>query len=250
VWDVTQKAEVAWLSPEEAKLWGLGPLAAPAYSPDGKRLLTPSVNGTIRVWDAEDLAAGSYFSKNLGQISHLEFSPDKRRVLIWNHYDRPGGWFEVVEDSVGVYDAETCELIKPLGDASTHMYGGKHINACGYTRDGTQIFTVTEDRGLETRTVTRLFSAETLEQVEVSIDTPMPERRKAEASDADSHLVAETWGEFLELKDNKTGRLIATFVMLGNGGVAGCGVNGKVIAGDSVGRLYFLQLEEPPLPSL
>ena len=51
------------------------------FSPDGRLILTASLDGTARVWDA---ATGQPVTPPLrhdGPVWHAEFSPDGRRVL-------------------------------------------------------------------------------------------------------------------------------------------------------------------------
>jgi len=49
---------------------------AVAVTPDGRRLLTASHDGSIRVWDAATGAAGPSFDWDIGPVTALAFSPD------------------------------------------------------------------------------------------------------------------------------------------------------------------------------
>jgi WD40 repeat protein len=70
-----------------------GQVNAVAASPDGRRLLTASHDGAIRVWDAATGAAGPAFDWKVGPVTALAFAPDgltcaaageKGQVVLWD----------------------------------------------------------------------------------------------------------------------------------------------------------------------
>jgi WD40 repeat protein/serine/threonine protein kinase len=54
---------------------------AAQFSPDGKRILTASLDGTARVWDAQTGQAVGGLLKHDREVSYAEFSPDGKRIV-------------------------------------------------------------------------------------------------------------------------------------------------------------------------
>jgi hypothetical protein len=59
----------------------LGPVTATAMLPDGRRALSGSPDGTLRLWDLESRYQLSQFAGATGPITTIEILPDGRRVL-------------------------------------------------------------------------------------------------------------------------------------------------------------------------
>src|SRR5207248_971462 len=51
------------------------------FAPDGRRIVTASIDGTARVWDAETGEALTPPLEHGAAVRHVAFSPDGRRLL-------------------------------------------------------------------------------------------------------------------------------------------------------------------------
>src|SRR5258706_13914035 len=53
-----------------------------AYSPDGRHIISGSYDGTIRVWDAETIAAvGNPLKGHVSLVRSVGYSPDGRHII-------------------------------------------------------------------------------------------------------------------------------------------------------------------------
>ena len=72
-----------------------------AYSPDGSRIATTSVDGTARLWDATTGAEQLALTGHTGQIASLAYSPDGTQLAT-------GG----TDGTVRVYALRPDDLVK------------------------------------------------------------------------------------------------------------------------------------------
>ena len=63
-------AELATLKGHRGWVWGL------AFSPDGRRLATGSLDSTVKLWDVETRQEVSSFHGHAGLVTSVVFSPD------------------------------------------------------------------------------------------------------------------------------------------------------------------------------
>jgi hypothetical protein len=103
-----------------------------SFSPDGKRIVTASMDGTARVWDAATgEPVGDPFVSREGQISSGSFSPDGKRIVT------------VGEKTVRLWDATTGDVIGgPLKDEPRTL--GQFTSAA-FGPDGERIVTASAD---------------------------------------------------------------------------------------------------------
>src|SRR5262249_52611762 len=92
--DMAGGTEVAVLNGNEDRVTSV------AFSPDGNRIVTASLDGTVRLWDGgRDFSPAASVLEPSGRIRLARFSPDGRRVLC-------GGFKDVF-----LRDADTGETL-------------------------------------------------------------------------------------------------------------------------------------------
>jgi WD40 repeat protein len=77
------------------------------YSPDGKKILTSSVDFTTKIWNAETGQLLSSLKGHTGSVSRALFSPNGTKVLTISNNE-----FYIGDSSIRLWDALTGELIK------------------------------------------------------------------------------------------------------------------------------------------
>jgi WD40 repeat protein len=134
------------------------PVAAVAFSHDGHRLATASLDHTARIWDAE---TGKELHRLAGQkcrVTDLAFSPDDRRLVTCG--DRtpfatfPGepGTDQFSDEAGRIWDVETGALVAtmrwpkvrtPLGPRDSYEKEQRgDVKSPRFSPDGTRIFTL------------------------------------------------------------------------------------------------------------
>jgi WD40 repeat protein len=103
-----------------------------AFSPDGKRVLTASLDcSTAKLWDAETGQELCTFSGHTWRVNSLAFSPDGTRVLTGSD-DR----------TAKLWDAETGQVIRTFSGHTSEVYsvafspdGKRVLTECGFPDD-------------------------------------------------------------------------------------------------------------------
>jgi WD40 repeat protein len=98
-------------------------VTAAEFSPDGRKVLTGSLDGIVRLWDASTGFPLSEPFQNEGRINVVEFSPDGRSFLSFADKDALRIW-SVVSPPVPV-PSWFCDLVEAVG--------GKRLAASGET---------------------------------------------------------------------------------------------------------------------
>jgi len=63
-----------------------------AFSPDGKRIITGSQDGTARVWDAEMVQEKALLTSHAQEVRSVCFSTDGQRVFAWDAAGNVRAW--------------------------------------------------------------------------------------------------------------------------------------------------------------
>jgi hypothetical protein len=105
-----------------------GPVESVAYSPDGKRVLTGSSDGTARVWDAEMGQQKALLKGHTDRVTSVAYSPDGKRVLTGSQ-----------DKTARVWDAETGQQ-----KASLEGHTGP-VFSVAYSADGKRVLTGSSD---------------------------------------------------------------------------------------------------------
>jgi WD40 repeat protein len=105
-----------------------GPVRTAVFSPDGRRILTASWDGTARLWDAETGAPGPVLRGHEDPVESAVFSPDGRRIVTASP-DR----------TARLWDAET-------GAPGPVLRGHEDpVESAVFSPDGRRIVTASED---------------------------------------------------------------------------------------------------------
>ena len=103
-------------------------VTAVAFSPDGKRLATASVDETAKVWDAESGKELRTLRGHSNQVLGVAFSPDGKRLATAS-----------VDDTARVWDAESGKELLTLRGHSNY------VTAVAFSPDGKRLATASND---------------------------------------------------------------------------------------------------------
>ncbi|MFI7672816.1 protein kinase [Actinophytocola sp. NPDC049390] len=118
----TRQAREALLATENQRLDTMlsgheGPVQSVAFSPDGDRLVSGGIDGTIRVWDMATREGRVLFEPGEA-VNAVEFSPDGRRLAVGS-----------TDESLYLLDAET-------GEVRERIEHGAPVVAVAFSPDG------------------------------------------------------------------------------------------------------------------
>ena len=132
-WDIADNIARFWDAatgqPIGPPLTHHGHIYPPAFSPDGRIILTPSDDGTARLWDAATGQPIGLPLKRPGGFRTAAFSPDGKTILT-------GG----CDGTAQLWDAATGE---PLGSPMRHE---SEVRAVAFSPDGKTVLTGCQDK--------------------------------------------------------------------------------------------------------
>ena len=105
-----------------------GPVIGAAFSPDGRRIVTTSVDRTARIWDAATATQLTVLSGHSRPVFTAEFSPDGQRIVTAS-----------VDHTARIWDATTARQLAVL---SGH---GNDVYTATFSPDGRRVVTASKD---------------------------------------------------------------------------------------------------------
>jgi tetratricopeptide (TPR) repeat protein len=149
------------------------------FSPEGKRIVTASQDGTARVWDAQ---SGQQLAElqhgNLVAVISAQFSPDGRRILTVSR-----------DGTAPVWDAQSGQQLTQLGG---------EVKSAQFSPDGNRILTVSE-------TSARVWDAATGQPLTEPLQNNTPVL-SAQFSPDGKRIVTATFGGGARVWDAQTGQ--------------------------------------------
>jgi hypothetical protein len=173
------------------------------FSPDGLRILTNGIDGTVRVWDTESGRELARLDAHSQDARTAVFSPDGRRIATCG-----------VDQSTKLWDSRSFRLLDTLEGHT------RPLSSAFFSPDGRMLITSSEDR------TARLWDVESGSR-EALLTGSRPafspdSRRVATASEADGTV--SIW-------DTLTGRLVLTLAR--HAGTSGLGRQLGPVSGDA-----------------
>ncbi|HVM51376.1 MAG TPA: protein kinase [Candidatus Acidoferrum sp.] len=105
------------------------PVVSVEFSPDGQRLVTASLDGTARVWDANTGAPLTPSLQHTNYVACASFSPDGRRIVTASF-----------DHTARIWDAHTSAPLTPP------MEHGSNVWSAAFSPDGRRVVTASEDK--------------------------------------------------------------------------------------------------------
>ena len=232
VWDVEGGRELRTLQGHSDWVRGV------AVSRDGRRAVSAaSKDNTLRVWNVESGRTLRILKGHSAEVNRVALSGDGRRAVSASE-----------DNTLRVWNVESGRTLRIL---KGHSAG---VGGVALSEDGRRALSASQDNTLRVWDVKHGCELRTLESHSAGVKNRDPNlagfRTNRVALSGDGRrAVAASKDRTLEVWDAETGVQIATFTA--DAEVLCCAfIDGhKLIAGDCLGRVHFLRLEEPKAKS-
>ena len=194
-------------------------IASVAVTPDGQRAVSASADKTLKVWDLETGRTLRTLEGHASWVTGVAVTPDGRRAV------------SALDHTLKVWDLESGRALRTLEGHSNFVY------RVVVTPDGQRAVSVSADKTLR---VWDLESGRALRTLEghahyVYGVAVTPDGQRAVSASEDKTL--KVW-------DLESGAPLATFTSDAPAHCCTFAGSQKILAGDALGRLHYLQLEE------
>ncbi|HUX76475.1 MAG TPA: hypothetical protein VMY40_07555 [Anaerolineae bacterium] len=218
VWDLERGVEERTLRGHTGAVWAV------AVTRDGRRAISASWDRTLKVWDLERGEEEHTLTGHTGEVIAVAVTPDGRRAI-----SASWGTLKVwdLESERGAEERTLTGHTRGVSAVAVTPDGRRAISG---SHDGTlKVWGLESERGAEERTLAG--HTDWVRAVAVT-----PDGRRAISASSDRTLIV--W-------DLERGEVVATFS--GDGGMNACAVapdGVTIVAGDGLGRVHLLRLEE------
>ena len=156
-----------------------------AFSPDGRQVVTASVDGTARVWDAATGQSLAVLTGHTGWVWNAVFSPDGRRIVT-------ASW----DNTARVWDAATGQSLAVLTSHKDRVW------SAAFSPDGQSVVTASDDK------TARVWDAATGRSLAVLTGHADTVSSAAFSPDG-RRVVTASWDNAARVWDAATGRSLA-----------------------------------------
>jgi WD40 repeat protein len=221
VWDLESGREIQTLQGHTGPIW------AAVVTPDCRKAISGSVDCTLGVWDLESGREIQILQGHTGKVFTVAITPDGKKAV-------SGSW----DHTIKVWNLESGREIQTL-----QGHAGIVMNVA-VTPDGKKAVSGSADRTL------KVWDLESGREIQALQGHTGPVRAVAITSDG-KKAVSRSDDSTLKIWDLESGRLMVEFT--GDGAINSIALSpdGRtVIAGDVLGRVHFLRLENlgsPPI---
>jgi len=193
-------------------------VSAVAVSADSRYVVSGSADNTLKIWELASGQLTQTFEGHGDGVTTVAVSADNRYVV-------SGSW----DNTVKIWELASGQLTQAL---EGH---GDGVNTVAVSADNRYVVSGSLDKTLK---IWELASAQLIQTLEGHSD-----RVNAVAVGADNHYIVSTSNDkTLRIWELANGQNIATFPTEGYATACAWATNGKIVCGDSLGRLYILQL--------